>query len=252
MLNGFRRTSEKYFGVLASSPIIAGLVGASFGLVLSNLAAARGAGPPQWALVGIFLAAIFSAAFVQNKLTSVEVRVAQLTNAAHLLRVDEQSGGMDIVNGLVQNSRIVRVVGRARQDQLMSPLSHQKDYLAATEAAVRTGRLRVYRRITGDELRTLFRGHLERLLRMRQPGQDVQVALVPEIDLLVSYQVFDRTAAIIGIETSAVPGIRDSTVVFLTYNVEIIDALTAHFDGAWARLTAIADADELLSRTTAL
>jgi hypothetical protein len=252
MLNGFRRTGGKYFGLLASSPIIAGLVGASFGLVLSNISSSNSAGPPQWALMGLFMAAVFAAAFVQNRLANVEARVSQLTSAAHLLQVDEQSGGMDIVNGLVQNSRIIRVIGRARQDQLMSPLSHQKDYLAATETAVKTGELQVYRRVTGDELRTMFRAHLERLLKARQPGQDVQVAVVPQVDLLISYQVFDRTAAIIGIETAAVPGIRDSTVVFLTYNAEIIDALTAHFDAAWARLTPVRDAADLLAQTAAV
>jgi hypothetical protein len=237
--------------ILLNSPIVAGLVGASFGLVLANLSSASRSGPPRWALIGIFLAAIFSAAFVYNRLQSMAQKVDNLQDSAHLIRVDEQSGGIDIVVGLVETATVIRVIGRARQDQISSPSSRQIDYIKATETATQSGHLRVYRRITGTELRGAFRDHLLRLIDAKKPGQIVEVAAVPNIDALVSYQIFDTTAALIGIETAPVPGIRDSTVVFLTYQSEIIQALVAHFDSAWAGLTPISDRKDLELATTA-
>jgi hypothetical protein len=224
--------------IFLNSPIVAGLVGASFGLVLANLSSTQRSGPPRWALVGIFLAAVLSAVFVYNRLQVVAQKVENLQDSTDLIRVDEQSGGIDIVVGLVENATVIRVIGRARQDQLSSPSSRQVDYVKATEAAARSGHLRVYRRITGAELKEQFRDHLFRLLDVdvKGTGQIVEVAIVPNIDAMVSYQAFDRTAALIGIETAPVPGIRDSTVVFLTYQKEIIEALVAHFDSAWAGL----------------
>ncbi|MFI7638482.1 hypothetical protein [Nonomuraea sp. NPDC049400] len=247
-----RRATNRFYSQLVGSPIIAGLVGASFGLVLSNLASSSGAGPPQWALVGLFLAAVFASAFVHNRLTRIEVHVSELVQAAHLLRLDEHSGGMDIVNGLVATSRHIRVIGRARQDQLSDPASKQTDYLAATEQALRLGSLSRYWRITGEELRPRFREHLVTLLKTSGEEGRVKIGIVDKFDTLVSYQVFDRVAAILGIETTPGPGVRDSTVVFLTYNAEIIDALISHFDSAWACVTPILKAEELERQTRAI
>jgi hypothetical protein len=236
--------------VLVNSPIVAGLVGASFGLVLANLSSSHQSGPPRWALVGVFMAAILSASVVYNRLEVMGRKVDGLQNSTDLIRLDQQSGGMDLVVGLVENASVIRVIGRARQDQLSRPESPQFNYLKATEVAVKSGSLKVYRRITGTELKPAFQQHLARLLENQQAGHIVQIAAIPEIDAMISYQTFDSTAAIIGVETAAVPGIRDSTIVFLTHRSDIIEALTAHFDSAWLGLQAINTSSEFEAATS--
>jgi hypothetical protein len=88
------------------------------------------------------------------------------------------------------------------------------------------------------------------MLDNKSAGQIVEIAMVPDIDALVSYQIFDATAAIIGIETASVPGIRDSTVVFLTYQKEIIEALVAHFDSAWVSMFPVTNRKDFELATT--
>jgi hypothetical protein len=238
--------------MIINSPIVAALVGASFGLVLANLSSSHQAGPPRWALVGIFLAAVLAAVFVYNRLETIGRKVDHVRASTDLIRVEAHSGGMDTVLGLVQTCAVIRVVGRARQDQLSGPGSRQLSYLKATEAAVKSNRLRVYRRITGTELKPRFRDHLLRLFDNSRPEQLVQVAAVPNIDSLISYQIFDTTAALIGIETAPVPGVRDSTVVFLTYRDIIINALVAHFDSAWAGLDPTSTRADLEAETSSV
>lgn len=246
----FRRSVVSGTKILINSPIVAGLIGASFGLVLANLSFTQSSGPSQWALVGFFISAVLAAVFVLNKLNGLNIDVLQLRNAAHLLRIDETTGGADIVKGLVQNCKVIRVIGRARQDQLSRPESSQRHYLEVTESAVVDGTMEVYRRITGDVLRAPFREHLGRLIDARKDGQIVELSIAPNFDAFISYQVFDRTAALIGIETASVPGVRDSTVVLLTYRQELIDALIAHFDSAWTGLAPISDKQAFLEATS--
>jgi hypothetical protein len=246
------RAFSRSVTLLVNSPIVAGLVGASFGLVLSNLSNDQKPGPPRWALMGIFLAAIMSSVFVYNRLASIGKKVDSLQDTTDLVRLDRQSGGMDIVFGLVENAKVIRVVGRARQDQLDEPRSSQRNYLKATESSVKSGQTRVYRRITGDVLRPTFRDHLMRVFEASKPGQIIEVATVDDIDAMISYQVFDSTAAIVGIETSPVPGVRDSTIVFLTYQADIIEALVAHFDSAWVTLKPHSKVEDFRASSSAI
>lgn len=145
----------------------------------------------------------------------------------------------------IARATVIRALGTARQDVLLSNVA-ARSYVQATEKRLRQREPLIYRRITSQYLRRTFAEHLIALLELAGDSKSsVEVALIPNIESTVSYQVIDETSVLVVIDSPTIPGIRDYSFAFISSEIAIVKAFIAHFDHAWSKLETIRDKETL-------
>jgi hypothetical protein len=136
---------------------------------------------------------------------------------------------------MMRDVSTLRTLGTARQDLLDTDES-AKLYLRETENRVAHGRPPFhYYRITSDQLRDLFIGHMVVMLSTKPDARhDIRIQLIPDIESTVTYQIFDDTHVLILLDTPHSPERKDYAVALTSSDPEIVNGFISHFDHAWA------------------
>jgi hypothetical protein len=220
---------------------------AVLGVLVTALLSAQSGPAPEWLLFLGIVVLLATVSVLVVKIGDIQRTIFDLTEKA--------TGGVrfvdkDDISALgadqVMHASVVRVLGTARQDMLASNSAAQS-YVRATERRLRRRQPFVYRRITSDRLRPALMDHFTSLLDASEASSSssVEIAVMPNIECAVFYQVFDDHAVLVMVDNPTVPHASDYSFAFISAEPAFVNAFVAHFDRAWRRLAPIRNKSDL-------
>ena len=237
---------SKSWGALRGD-LFLGLISALVGvLVTALLGLERGNGiAPTWLLFTTLILLIVFMSFLVSKVEDVNqaLRAANMRSEGGFRYVERSEISL-LAAQLALGATAIRVCGTARQDVASIDATAQA-YLRATERRLRQRQRLFYRRITSGRVKSVLADHVDVLLsEARNRNHDVQIALVDNIECMISYQVFDQQYALVIVDSPTIPGVRDNAVAFVSSEPTIVAAFAAHFDNAWSHRHPIRDSTQ--------
>lgn len=231
-----------------NNPAFTILIGTLIGLLIRTLAINNDLSDlpisVNWIIIILMIIMILLLGIVLNKINDVQESQesvhSDLLNGFKVITPDE---GSKFAAQLMEDVTITRIIGTARQDSI-DKQKHEvaSKYWTSCEKRFSKNKHVIYKRITSTQLTPAFKNHLSKCFtEAEKNNHNIGVALIDNIDLVLSYQVFDDKGILLIVDNVRVEGLKDNALMFWSTNPITIRTFTKHFDNAWSKLTPISN-----------
>jgi hypothetical protein len=175
---------------------------------------------------------------IRRELEKAKVTARASGRSGEVTILSHVNEGSRFASECVKKAETIRVVGTARQD-VINGENIANSYLKATEERFNSELPLIYRRITSSQITTPFKQHLSKLFEIskRQGTKNkFEVALAPNLDIAVSYMIFDEASVLIVVDNIHIANVIDNKAMLWSSDVEVVKAFMNHFDQAWDKL----------------
>lgn len=211
---------------------------------------------PQWLIVILVTSMILMLAIllfrIQELFDKQKSNLNEIKSTIRGMYPTDADAGMGMILPKIKTCQTLRIVGLGRQD-VIEKLNNDvaKEYLHAIEKRIRKDDHLVLKRITGGDINPIFEKHLSKILELSdQNDHEVEIIIQNSLQAYLTYVIVDDSFLIVNISTAVTKKIIDAKLNFYTYNKEIIDGFTDHFEQLWIKDKPITTPNGLQKRIT--